>query len=82
MPDVITRDVGDFRLTLRPGVRSLTMAGRGRVERVAFDEAPRRLAFYRFLVECSRTGEFYLGDVAAWDRAVREVARLRRRNAA
>lgn len=82
MTCVITRDIGDFRVTLRPLERSVTMAGRGRVERWGFDAVAERLRFYRFLVEVSRTGGFYAGDVAAWEVALREVRRLDRRWAA
>lgn len=82
MSSVITHDIGGFRLTLRPLERSVTMAGRCRVERWGFGAVAERLRFYRFLVEVSRTGAFYAGDVAAWEMALREVRRLDRRAAA
>lgn len=82
MSGVITHRVGAFTVTLRPAIRRVTMAGRGRVEAFGFDDIPERLRFYRFLADCSRTGDLYLGDVAAWERAARVVAQIDRRAAA
>lgn len=82
MTQVLTRHVGDFTLTLRPAYRSLTMAGRGRVERFDFDEIPAQVRLYRFLVNNSRTGDWYRGDLDAWRAAASWVARIERRAAA
>ncbi|MGK7663357.1 MULTISPECIES: hypothetical protein [unclassified Marinovum] len=82
MREVITHHLGEVTLTLRPGLRRLTMAGRGRVEAFSFDDIPERLAFYRFLVEVSRTGDWYRDDLAAWAHAAKAVAHLERRTAA